>query len=161
MRRAIYAGSFDPLTLGHCWMIEEGIMLFDELIISIGENPHKKYTFSLEERLDMIKEEYSNKIKVTFFNNKYLVDYAREMKCEYILRGVRNTEDFQYESTLKEINHNLNPEIKTVFLTPPKELSIVSSSIVKSLIGPEGWKNEVQKYVPAKVYSHLVKKFDV
>jgi pantetheine-phosphate adenylyltransferase len=155
--RAIYAGSFDPLTLGHTWMIEQGILLFDELIVAIGENPQKKYFFSVEERLKMIKEEYlQNKIKIKILTSEYLVNYAEETGCEYMIRGIRNSEDFQYENMLKEVNLSINPNIKTVFFMPPKELSVVSSSMVKSLIGPKGWENELSKYLPSKVHQHIL-----
>ncbi len=170
MRKAIYAGSFDPLTNGHLWMIREGLELFDELVVAIGENPNKKYHLSLKERIWMLKEELytvqyqkdprmSEDIQVTEFSSKYLVNFAKHNKCSHIIRGIRNPADFQYESIIKEINHSLDPTIKTIFLMPPKELAEVSSSIVKGLIGPEGWEDVIKKYVPETVYNQLIESY--
>jgi len=161
MRRCIYAGSFDPPTNGHLWMIKQGSKLFDQLIIAVGTNPEKKYLFTIEERIEMLKEitkDLSN-IIVTHFEGKFLVDFAREVNANYILRGIRNIEDYRYEKVLRNINADLAPEIVTVFLMPPRELAEVSSSIVKSLIGFKRWEDVVEKYVPKPVLKKLVEKF--
>lgn len=157
MKRAVYAGSFDPITNGHLWMIKRGIELFDELIVAVGINPEKKYTFTLEERLATIKEllsKYSN-ARVSSFENKFLVRYAKEVNAQYILRGVRSSRDYEYEREMRNINADLDPDITTIVLIPPRKIAEVSSSFVKGLIGPEGWEFVVQKYVPDLVFQQL------
>ena len=164
MKRAVYAGSFDPLTNGHLWMIEQGIALFDELIVAVGINPDKKYTFTLEERLDVIQDViiqyvlHRDSILITSFENEFLVNYASSRKAEYILRGIRSVEDYEFERGLRHINNDLKPTISTVFLIPPREISEVSSSLVKGLIGPNGWQEVVKKYVPTPVYDLILSK---
>jgi pantetheine-phosphate adenylyltransferase len=161
MRRAVYAGSFDPITIGHLWMVREGAGLFDELIVAIGINPEKRATFTLEERLEMLRESLVGQpnISVTHFSNQFLVRYAASVNAQYILRGIRSEGDFDYERAIRQINSDLCPEITTVFLVPPREISEISSSMVKGLIGPEGWESIVQQYVPEGVFRHMIKKF--
>ena len=164
MKRAIYAGTFDPVTNGHLWMIEQGIALFDELIVAIGINPSKKCTFSLEERLDVIQDViiqyvlHRDSILITSFESEYLVNYACSREADYILRGVRSSEDYEYERGIRHINSDLQPDITTIFLMPPREISEVSSSLVKGLIGPNGWKDVVKRYVPAPVFDLILSK---
>ncbi|HLX72848.1 MAG TPA: pantetheine-phosphate adenylyltransferase, partial [Verrucomicrobiae bacterium] len=129
-RLAVYAGSFDPLTVGHLWMIEQGVALFDELVVAIGINPEKRYTFTLEDRLVMLREasrRFRN-LTVTSFSNSYLIDYAREIGATHILRGIRSGGDYEYERTMRNINGDLDPAICTVFLMPPRPIAEVSSS---------------------------------
>jgi pantetheine-phosphate adenylyltransferase len=155
----VYAGSFDPPTVGHLWMIEQAMRLFDECVVAIGINPDKKYTFGLEERLDMLRastRRFSN-LSVTSFSNRYLIEYAQSIGATHILRGIRSGADFEYERGMRNINSDLDPKICTVFLMPPRDIAEVSSSMVKGLIGPVGWKKVVRKYVPAPVYEHLLK----
>jgi pantetheine-phosphate adenylyltransferase len=160
-RIAVYAGSFDPPTNGHLWMIQKGASLFDQLIVAIGTNPKKKSTFSIDERLEMLKSSVKNLKNVTFthFDNQYLVDFAKELKANFILRGVRSQSDFVYEQGMCNINRDINQNITVVFLTPPRELCEISSSMVKGLIGPTNWRKNVAKYVPSPVLDHLIKKF--
>jgi len=155
----VYAGSFDPLTIGHLWMIEEGRKLFDQLVVSIGINPDKKYTFSLEERIEMLRASTAKfrNVSIDSFSNLYLVDHARSIKATHILRGIRSQADFEFERGMRNINGDLDPTICTVFLMPPREIAEVSSSMVKGLIGPNGWQNIVRKYVPAAVFKTLTK----
>lgn len=160
MTKAIYAGSFDPPTNGHLWMIQEGSALFDNLIIAIGKNPDKKTSFPLDERIEMLLEISKNlpNTEVKVFEGKYLVNYADQNNADYILRGIRNSNDFVYEHAMRNVNRDLNKDIETIFLMPPKELAEVSSSLIKGLIGPEGWKDVIQQYVPEAVYSKILKK---
>jgi pantetheine-phosphate adenylyltransferase len=158
-RLGVYAGSFDPLTVGHLWMIEQGVGMFDHLIVGIGINPEKKYTFSLEERLSMLRDSlkrYSS-VSVTSFSNQYLIEYARSVKATHILRGIRSESDYEYERTMRNINGDLDPAICSVFLMPPRDIAEVSSSMVKGLIGPKGWQKVVRKYVPEPVYRRFAK----
>lgn len=157
-RLGVYAGSFDPLTIGHLWMIQEGARLFERLIVAIGINPDKKYQFTVEERLAMLREscqEFSN-VSVASFSNLYLIDYAKSVGATHIVRGIRSAGDYEFERTMRNINGDLDPSICTVFLMPPRTIAEVSSSMVKGLIGPTGWRKIVRKYVPAPVYHRLL-----
>lgn len=160
MRKAVYAGSFDPLTNGHLWMIEEGARLFDEFIVAIGINPDKKYTFSLDDRVDMLKRSTRTfpNVKVDSFENEFLVNYANSVDARYMLRGIRTEGDYEYERGIRYINGDLNPKIVTSFLIPPRELVEVSSSFVKGLVGPNGWEEIVEGYVPRNVYNQFLVK---
>lgn len=153
-RFGVYAGSFDPLTIGHVWMIEQGSRLFDRLTVAIGINPEKRYTFTLEERLEMLREslkDYKN-LSIDSFSNFYLIDYARSIGATHILRGIRSESDYEYERTMRNVNGDMDPEICSVFLMPPRDIAEVSSSMVKGLAGPNGWQKVVRKYVPEPVY---------
>jgi pantetheine-phosphate adenylyltransferase len=158
-RVGVYAGSFDPLTVGHLWMIERGVSLFDRLIVAVGINPEKRFTFSLEERLSMLREslkQYRN-VSVTSFSNQYLIDYARSIEATHILRGIRSESDYEYERTMRNINGDLDSTICSVFLMPPRDIAEVSSSMVKGLVGPKGWQKVVRKYIPEPVYLRFLK----
>ena len=161
LRRAVYAGSFDPVTNGHMYMIREGARLFDELIVAIGINPDKRYTFGLDERLDFLTKCTKGiaNVRLDSFTNMFLVDYARKAEVGYILRGIRNPNDYEYERGMRYVNSDLNPNIVTAFLIPPREISEVSSSFVKGLVGPKGWEKVVKEYMPAPVYRHFLNHF--
>src|SRR6266700_3760026 len=158
-RLGVYAGSFDPLTVGHLWMIEQGTRLFDRLIVAVGVNPEKKYTFSLEERLAMLRESTKRfrNVSVASFSNRYLIHYAQEVGATHILRGIRTESDYEFERTMRNINGDLDSTICTVFLMPPRGIAEVSSSMVRGLVGPEGWQRVVRKYVPDPVYRRFLK----
>lgn len=158
-RLGVYAGSFDPLTVGHLWMIEEGAKLFDHLIVAVGINPDKKHNFTVEDRLAMIREccrSFRN-VEAASFSNLYLIDYAESVGATHILRGIRSAGDYEFERTMRNINGDLDDGICTVFLMPPRDIAEVSSSMVKGLIGPNDWRNIVKKYVPNPVYRRLLK----
>ena len=141
-------------------MIEQGARLFDELIVTVGVNPDKKCTFPLEERLDMLRasvREIPN-VSVTTFSNRYLIDYARSIQTSYVLRGIRSVSDYEFERTMRHINDDLDSRICTVFLMPPRDIAEISSSMVKGLIGPVGWKKIVRKYVPEPVFDRLAQR---
>ncbi len=157
MKRAVYAGSFDPPTNGHLWMIQQGLELFDTLTVAVGSNPSKSYTFSIPQRLDLLRESVPSCERLLFdhFDNSYLVDYAESIGADYILRGIRSAEDYEYERVMRAINGDLKPKVQTVFLMPPRDIAEVSSSMVKGLIGPTGWENTVRRYVPDPVFNAL------
>jgi pantetheine-phosphate adenylyltransferase len=157
-RIAVYAGTFDPVTLGHLWMIQRGSRLFDKLVVAVGTNPDKKCYFSVKDRVIMIQKSiagYEN-VSVDKYQNKFLIKYAESIGAQYILRGIRSTGDYEYEKSLSYVNRDLNSEIVTVFLLPPREMIEISSSIVRGLIGPEGWEKVVSKYVPPCVLERLM-----
>src|SRR5215469_3397692 len=138
-------------------MIEQGVALFDQLVVAVGINPDKRYTFPLEDRLTMLRESlraYRN-LSVTSFSNAYLIDYAQAIGASHILRGIRS--ENEYERTMRNINSDLDPTVCTVFLMPPRDIAEVSSSMIKGLIGPKGWQQVVRKYVPKSVYQHIIK----
>ena len=160
MQTAVYAGSFDPPTNGHLWMISQGLALFDRLVVSIGENPSKNYVFSTEERIDLLRSSIPSceRLTITHFDNRYLVDYAKEVGAEFILRGIRSPGDYEYERVMRHINSDMAPDINTVFLMPPREMAELSSSMVMGMVGPEGWGKTVRRYLPSPVFDALVTK---
>ncbi|MDB6079609.1 MAG: pantetheine-phosphate adenylyltransferase [Akkermansiaceae bacterium] len=157
MRTAVYAGSFDPPTNGHLWMIQRGLELFDRLIVAIGSNPSKSYTFSVEDRLELLRASVPSceRLTIAHFHNRYLVHYAKEQDARFVLRGIRSPDDYEYERVMRHINSDLAPQVTTTFLMPPRDIAEVSSSMVKSLIGPDGWEEQVRRYVPAPVFNAL------
>src|SRR5262245_58055350 len=112
-RLGVYAGSFDPPTVGHEWMIEQGAHLFDRLIVAVGVNPDKKYTFSLDARLDMLRALTKNfpNVSVASFSNLYLIHYAQSVGASHILRGIRTVSDYEFERTMRNINEDLDAAI--------------------------------------------------
>ena len=134
MKKAVFPGSFDPITLGHLDVINRGLSLFDEVIIAIGVNTDKKHMFSLEERKLHIENAFKNepRIKVSTYNG-LTVDYCKTVKADYILRGLRNSTDFNYEQSIAQTNSIL-AKIESVFLVCAPNVSNISSSIVRDVI---------------------------
>jgi pantetheine-phosphate adenylyltransferase len=138
MKRAVFPGSFDPITLGHYDIIERGLGLFDEVIIAIGINADKKYMFSLEDRKRFIEEAFGKdqKIKVMTYSG-LTIDFCKEQNATFILRGLRNPADFEFEKAIAHTNRKLS-EIETVFLLTSSGKSYISSSIVRDVIRNNG-----------------------
>ncbi|MBT8244300.1 MAG: pantetheine-phosphate adenylyltransferase [Winogradskyella sp.] len=138
MKRALFPGSFDPLTLGHYDIIRRGVKLFDEIVVSIGINADKKYMFSLEERKTFVEKAFKNepKVKVTTYQG-LTVDYCKEIDAKFILRGLRNPADFEFEKAIAHTNRKLS-KIETVFLLTAAKTSYISSSIVRDVIRNNG-----------------------
>jgi pantetheine-phosphate adenylyltransferase len=157
MKRALYAGSFDPTTNGHMWVVEEGAKLFDELIVVVGQNPHKRGAWSIEDRVAILTEccAHLHNVEVRRFDGRYLVRVAAAIGARYLLRGLRNAADFSYEQTIHNVNRDLAPTVETVFLVTPRELAEVSSSTVRGMVGFHGWQDVVARYVPAPVLRKL------
>ncbi len=134
--------------------------MFDRLIVAIGDNPSKRYSFTVEERLTLLREstQPSDNLTIEYFDNRYLVDYARKMGAKYVLRGIRSSHDYEYERVMRHINADMAPEITTVFLMPPRDIAEVSSNMIKSLIGPKGWEDTVRRYVPTPVFNKIAEK---
>jgi pantetheine-phosphate adenylyltransferase len=148
MNRAVFPGSFDPLTLGHMDIINRAIPLFDELIIAIGTNAEKKYMFSLEERRKFIEKTFTNNSKIKIDTYQGLtIDYCKKVKSKYILRGLRNPADFEFEKAIAQTNRKLS-DIETVFLLTSADNSYISSSIVRDIIRNNG---DVSLLVPPAV----------
>ncbi|MEN8186433.1 MAG: pantetheine-phosphate adenylyltransferase [Bacteroidota bacterium] len=148
MRRAVFPGSFDPLTLGHTDIIDRALPLFDEIIIAIGKNATKKYMFTLEQRKEFIKKTYANepKIKVDTYEG-LTINYCKEIESDFILRGLRNPADFEFEKAIAHTNRRMS-KIETVFLLTSAATSYISSSIVRDIIENKG---DVSLLVPKTV----------
>jgi len=148
MKRAIFPGSFDPLTLGHYDIIKRSITLFDEVIVAIGINADKKYMFSLEERKRFIEDAFKDheKVKVVTYEG-LTIDFCKEIDAQFILRGLRNPADFEFEKAIAHTNRKLS-KIETVFLLTASNTSYISSSIVRDVIRNNG---DYTKLVPDSV----------
>ena len=147
-KRAVFPGSFDPLTLGHTDIIDRGIPLFDEIIIAIGTNSSKKYMFSLEERRNFIEKTYAHEPKVRVDTYQGLtIDYCKKVNSQFILRGLRNPADFEFEKAIAQTNRKMS-EIETIFLLTSADTSYISSSIVRDIIVNHG---DVSLLVPKAV----------
>jgi len=138
MKRALFPGSFDPITLGHYDIIKRGVKLFDEVIVAIGINSEKKYMFSLEQRKRFIEEAFKDEPKVKVVTYEGLtIDFCKEIGVEFILRGLRNPADFEFEKAIAHTNRKLS-KIETVFLLTASKTSFISSSIVRDVIKNHG-----------------------
>ena len=148
MRRAVFPGSFDPITLGHVDIIQRSLPLFDEIIIAVGVNADKKYMFPLDKRLEFIKNLFpeESKIKVEQYSS-LTVDFCRQKKADFIVRGLRNPADFEFEKAIAQVNRELS-SIETVFFLTAAETSFISSSMVREIIHHGG---DYTKLVPPSV----------
>jgi pantetheine-phosphate adenylyltransferase len=148
MRKAIFPGSFDPITLGHYDIIKRSIPLFDEIVVAIGINAEKKYMFSLEDRKRFIEEAFADEPKISVVTYEGLtIDFCKKIKAQFILRGLRNPADFEFEKAIAHTNRRLS-KIETVFLLTAAKTSYISSSIVRDVIRNGG---EYQMLVPDSV----------
>jgi pantetheine-phosphate adenylyltransferase len=134
MKVAVFPGSFDPITLGHYDIIKRGISLFDKIIVAIGVNAEKKYMFTLEERLGFIRESFKDepKVEVTTYEG-LTIDLCKKVGAKFILRGLRNPADFEFEKAIAHTNRQLS-RIETVFLLTAAKTSYISSSIVRDVL---------------------------
>ena len=157
MVKAVFAGSFDPPTFGHLNIIERAQKLFPEIHVVIAVNKNKNYCFSGEERLDVIQQLVSrwNNVSVHLWDS-LIVDYAKKIKADVLIRGVRNDNDFLYEFDLAMMNKSLNPQIETLFLVPDPKFFVLRSSSIKELAAFGG---DVSTMVPPIVEAMLKKEF--
>ena len=138
MNRAVFPGSFDPITLGHIDIIERGLTLFEEIIVAIGSNADKKYMWSLEERIEYIEKAFegNSKIKVASYEG-LTVDFCHSVDAKFLLRGLRNSLDFSYEKSIAQNNAKL-AGVESVFLVCSPEVSHISSTIVRDIARNNG-----------------------
>ena len=157
MRRAIYPGSFDPITAGHLDVIDRAARLFDEVIVAVAHNDQKKSMFTTEERMALIRENTASvgNIRVASFDG-LLVDFARRENAAAVVRGLRAVSDFEFEFQMALMNRKLEPAIETIFLTPREEYTYLSSRIVKEIARLGG---NVEAFVPPSVARALREKF--
>ncbi|MAM28730.1 MAG: pantetheine-phosphate adenylyltransferase [Flavobacteriaceae bacterium] len=133
MRRAVFPGSFDPITLGHVDIVTRALPLFDEIIIAIGVNANKSYMWPLDERIEKIEAAFRRNTKVTVASYEGLTaNFCKEQQAQFILRGLRNTTDFNYEQTIAQANEKVNG-VDSIFLICSPEFSHISSSIVRDI----------------------------
>ena len=159
MKRAIYPGSFDPLTLGHLDMIKRSAKIVDELVIGVLNNSAKNSLFSLDERVSMIKEMTESMPNVTVASfDGLLVDYMKEINATIIVRGLRAVTDFEYELQIAQTNHVENPEVETIFLTTSLQYSYLSSTLVKEFASYGG---DISKFVPARFIDRIYEKYHI
>ena len=157
MKRAVYPGSFDPITFGHLDIIERSAKMVDELVIGVLCNSAKNALFSLEERVSMIKEvtkEIPN-VRVESFQG-LLVDYMRQIDASIIIRGLRAVTDFEYELQIAQMNHVQNEEIETIFLMTNLNYSYLSSTVVKEIASYNG---DISKFVPKELTNRIYAKY--
>ena len=157
MRRAIYPGSFDPITAGHLDVIHRAARLFDELIVAVAFNDQKQSMFTAEERMALIRENTARvgNIRVASFDT-LLVEFARRENAAAVVRGLRAVSDFEFEFQMALMNRKLEPAIETIFLTPREEYTYLSSRIVKEIARLGG---NVESFVPPSVARALREKF--
>ena len=138
MKRALFPGSFDPITLGHYDIIKRALDLFDEIVVAIGVNGDKNYMFTVEQRKEFIEQAFADepKVKVTTYQG-LTVDCCKEIDAQFILRGLRNPADFEFEKAIAHTNRKLS-QIETVFLLTAARTSFISSSIVRDVIRNHG-----------------------
>ena len=157
MKRAIYPGSFDPVTFGHIDMIERSAKIVDELVVAILNNSAKNPLISVEERVSMLKETAGHvpNVRITFFDG-LLIDYAKKIEATIIIRGLRAVTDFEYELQIAQTNRIVNSGIDTIFLTTSLEYAYLSSTIVKEVASYGG---DISHFVPKQLIPQIYEKY--
>ena len=148
MKRAVFPGSFDPVTIGHQDIVNRGLKIFDEIIIGVGENTDKKYMFSSNERFDFVSKTFEADAKVLIkIYDGLTVDFCKKNNAEFIMRGLRNPADFEFEKSIALTNREMTGIETVFFLTSPKN-SFISSSIVRDLIKNKG---DYKLFIPKEI----------
>ena len=158
MNKAVYPGTFDPLTRGHEDLVRRASRIFDSVIVAVADSAAKKPFFDIEERVDMARSvlsDYGNVSVVSF--SGLLMDFVRERNAKVILRGLRAVSDFEYEFQMAGMNRNLYPEVETLFLTPSEQYMFISATIVREIAGLGG---DVSPFVHPLIASRLAAKID-
>ena len=161
MKKIAFSGTLDPITNGHMWVIGEARAIADEVIVFLSENPGKNPQFSAEERQRIIEQSTAERgwtnVKVIIVRGDYTARAAKRHGIDYLIRGIRNTADFDYENLIQQTNVDVLHGAKTIFVMPPRDLGSVSSSYVRSLQGPVGWHWSVQEFVPRPAYEAWIR----
>lgn len=155
MKIALFPGSFDPITKGHQDIIKRALPLFDKIVIGIGQNSAKKYLFSLEQRINWIKITFKEnpKIEVQSYD-ELTINYCKKIGANYIIRGLRNIADYNYESSIAQMNFEMDKSIETIFLQTLPSLSAINSTIVRDIIINKG---NASKFVPSSIKNDFEK----
>jgi pantetheine-phosphate adenylyltransferase len=149
IRKAVFPGSFDPITIGHYAIVERALPLFDEIVIAIGENSNKKYLFTLEQRIEHLKQAFGKLNKVSIVSYSGLtVDFCKKINAQYILRGLRNINDFEYEKAIAQMNKSMENNIETIFIVTEPKYSAINSTIVRDILLHGG---NVEDFLPIGV----------
>jgi len=155
MNIAVFPGSFDPITLGHIDLVKRAIPLFDRIIVAVGVNSQKQTLFSLDKRLHWLHEVFKHEPKITIGHFEGLtVKYCAEQNARFLVRGLRNASDFDYEKTISQLNTIIGEDLETIFLISQPEFSHISSTIVREIIKGKG---NVEKFVPDFIAQELYK----
>lgn len=153
--KGLVAGSYDPFTNGHLELIKRALPLVDTLFVVAGINPTKKYYFTEYQRMGILRNVLQSelspsdfqKVQTVRLEDDLLMNFAQEIGATYQFRGLRNTTDFVYENDLQTFNHVINPNVQTVYIISPPQLSSISSSAIKSIVGFKGWEEAISKFV--------------
>ena len=146
---AVFPGSFDPITVGHVDLVERATPLFDHIVVAIGVNTKKEYLFRLEQRMEWLRSVFSDnkKVEVDHFEG-LTVEFCKRRKADYLLRGLRNASDFDYEKTISQLNSIIGNDLETVFLISRPNFSHISSTIVREIIRGGG---DASPFLPDEV----------
>lgn len=146
---AVFPGSFDPITIGHVDIVRKALPLFDRILIAIGTNTQKKSLFGLDQRKQWIRDVFKGieKIEVDHFDG-LTADYAKRINADYLVRGLRNGSDFDYEKTIAQVNQTIGKGLETIFFISSPEVAHISSTIVREIIGGGG---DVSKFIPKEI----------
>lgn len=161
MKKAVYALSADPITNGHVWIVSNALATFDHVYVYVASNSTKKHTFTINERADLVREVFRLQIKEhqldvkVLFEDEFIVRQAVRQQARFLVRGLRNATDFEYEMQMANFNSTLEPSVSTVFFPTPQHLAGISSTFVKGLVGLQGWEDIAAKYVPEPVLEKL------
>ena len=155
-RIAIFPGSFDPITIGHVDILQRALPLFEKIVVAIGTNSQKKYFFSLEERLSLIEKVFENEPKIEVQTYSGLTaNFATNIGANFVLRGVRNASDFEFEKTIAQLNNELQHNLETILLVCQPKYSHISSTIVREILIHKG---NAEKFLPTAIQSYIIEK---
>ena len=156
MKRALYPGSFDPVTLGHLDLIARGASVFDRLVVAVADNPRKKALFTVEERVAMLRRHTKRhrNVQVASFSG-LAVEFAKKSGLSVLLRGVRTASDFEFEYQMALTNRALEHDVEAVFMMPSQEFAFLSSTLIKEVVGAGG---DATRWVPKDVHRSLAKR---
>ena len=153
MNICIFAGTFDPITKGHEYIVNECLKIFDKVVVGVGINDKKTPYFSVAERVGLIKKLFEGKNVEVMNYSSYTVDFAKKVGAKTTVRGIRNATDREYEQKMADFNKNLDSTLQTMFMPVPKEISVYSSSIVRENIKE---KKSIKEFIPDKIYKDVM-----